>query len=134
MLHTWHISFAFHWSFPLFYFDNGFERFFMVSMMRILTRKGTEWNVELVLSIKKLSTKRGKKLFTFFLLFLGFVETPSWEWSKVVKLHKAIWHKSKFKKVLSEEIKLDFEFSYGKLRRVSRKIPSRDFLFISAFS
>lgn len=39
----------------------------------------------------------------------------SWEKSyKVVKLHEAIWHQSKFKKVLRVKIKLDLEILFQK--------------------
>ena len=97
----------------------------MVLMMGMLTqKKSTHLNNELDFSINKLSLKVRKRKVDKFLFFFVYTTQSILSWKnytagkkriKVVKQHKAIWHKSKFKRALRVEIKLDFEFSLGKL-------------------
>lgn len=121
MIHTWHDLLC-----ASFYLDNTYETFFMVLMMRILTQRECERALnrinELVFSIKRLSQrvwgaqrKREDCLhslhsFPFFADF-GSSEVYSWEMeTRLLNYKKSFDTESlEFKKVLSLEIKLDFE-------------------------
>lgn len=82
---------------------------------------------QLAFSIKKRSTKwekeRREKVFTDF-FSSSFVFSQNYtagKRNKVVKLHKAIWHQSKFKEVLRVEIKLDLNSSKGRSNLLSAR-------------
>lgn len=121
MIHTWHDL-----SCASFYLDNTYETFFMVLMMRILSQRECERALnginELVFSIKRLSQRAEgaqqkredclHSLLSFFLLpIVGASKVHRWEMeTRLLNYKKSFDTESlKFKKVLSVEIKLDFE-------------------------